>query len=251
VRRCCRDSRTLLAQGRIARVARVLYGSTEAEPIASLSAAELVQTSAESTDPLAGLCAGTPVPEIALRIVRAHDGPIELGTDGWRPWELPRGEAGEVVVSGEHVLRGYLDDPESDRANKIRDGETVWHRTGDGGRLDETGRLWLLGRVSRRVRRGGATWWGLPPELRATTLPEISHAAYVGRPDSCWASARCCASSSRPATELGASLSVCSDGCAITGRRADRPRAHSARSAHASKTDYEALARRLEQPSTS
>jgi acyl-CoA synthetase (AMP-forming)/AMP-acid ligase II len=243
---------TLLAQGRIARAAHVLYGSTEAEPIASLSAAELVHTSAESTDPLAGLCAGTPVPEIALRIVRAHDGPIELGTDGWRPWELPRGEAGEVIVRGEHVLRGYLDDPESDRANKIPDGETVWHRTGDGGRLDETGRLWLLGRVSRRVRRGGATWWGLPPELRATTLPEISHAAYVGRPDSvlgqrsllCVELATGGLSSELRERLLAAVAPSPVDELIALAHIPRDPR-------HASKTDYEALARRLQQPSTS
>jgi olefin beta-lactone synthetase len=173
-----------LAEHRLAREAHVLYGSTEAEPIASLAAAELARTSEATTDSLAGLCAGAPVPEIALRIVRAHDGPIELGQGGWRAWELPRGESGEIVVSGPHVLRGYLDDPESDRANKIRDGEIVWHRTGDGGRLDDDGRLWLLGRVSRRVQRSGQTWWGLPPELRATTLAEIQHAAYLGRTDS-------------------------------------------------------------------
>src|SRR6185503_17618058 len=171
-----------LAEGRIARAAHVLYGSTEAEPIAGLSAAELARTSARGAA-MQGLCAGAPVPEIALKIVRAHDGPIELGGDGWRAWELPRGEAGEIVVSGPHVLRGYLDDPASDRANKIRDGETVWHRTGDAGRLDDAGTLWLLGRMSRRVRRAGVTWWGLPPELSATTLPEIRHAAYLGAPD--------------------------------------------------------------------
>src|SRR5262249_37732988 len=147
-----------LAQGRIAGEAHVVYGSTEAEPIASISALEMVRT-IEHADPLAGLCAGRPVQEIALRIVRPHDGPITLGAGGWPEHDVAPDEAGEIVVAGPHVLTGYLDDPDAERANKIRDGARVWHRTGDGGRLDAAGRLWLLGRVSRRVQRAGATWW--------------------------------------------------------------------------------------------
>lgn len=174
----------------IAGQAHVVYGSTEAEPIASLTTTEMLQAmdgAAGDATPgarrLAGLCAGAPVPEIELRIVRPHEGPIELGPGGWPEWDVPRGEAGEIVVTGPHVLRGYLDDPEADRANKVVDGSRVWHRTGDGGRLDPQGRLWLLGRVSRRVRRGGETWWALPVELRAMEEPEVRHASYLGRPD--------------------------------------------------------------------
>ncbi len=89
--------------------AHVVYGSTEAEPIAAISAADLV-AALESGAP--GLCAGWPVAEIALRLVRAHDGPIALGPRGWTEWEVPPQATGEIVVSGEHVLAGYLDDPE-------------------------------------------------------------------------------------------------------------------------------------------
>ena len=41
--------------------------------------------------------------------------------------------------------RGYID-PAQDADNKLREGARVWHRTGDAGRLDARGRLWLLGR---------------------------------------------------------------------------------------------------------
>ena len=156
--------------------AHVVYGSTEAEPIASIPAAGMV-AELDSGEP--GLCAGRPVDEIALRIVRAHDGPIEMDERGWAAWDVPAGGTGEIVVAGEHVLPGYLDDPASDRENKVRDGARTWHRTGDAGRLDPTGRLWLMGRVKQRVERDGRTTWPLPVELAALRVPGVSHAAYV------------------------------------------------------------------------
>lgn len=159
--------------------AHVVYGSTEAEPIATLTAHEMAS---HLTHPADGLCAGQPVDEISLRLVRAHDGPLELGERAWSEWEVPAGVTGEIVVSGEHVLTGYLDDPASDRENKVRDGERVWHRTGDAGRLDREGRLWLMGRLSQRVERDGLTHWPLPVELAALAHPEVTHAAYVTTP---------------------------------------------------------------------
>jgi len=156
--------------------AHVVYGSTEAEPIASIPAAEMV---AELDAGGPGLCAGRPVEEVALRIVRAHDGPLELDERGWAAWDAGPGETGEIVVSGEHVLGGYLDAPEADRENKVRDGARAWHRTGDAGRLDAAGRLWLMGRVSQRIERDGHTTWPLPVELAALRVSGVSHAAYV------------------------------------------------------------------------
>ena len=92
---------------------------------------------------------------------------------------MERGAAGEIVVTGDHVLKGYVGDPVAERQSKIRDGETVWHRTGDAGRLDERGRIWLLGRVKERHERDGRTWWPLPAEVRSLAVAGVSHAAYV------------------------------------------------------------------------
>lgn len=156
--------------------AHVVYGSTEAEPIAGIAADEMVRVAPVGE----GVCVGTPVPHVALKLVRPHDGPIVLGAAGWREWEVAPGEAGEVVVSGGHVLTGYVDDPEAERQNKIRDGATTWHRTGDAARLDAVGRLWLLGRVRERVVRAGAVWWPLPAEVRALGVAGVRHAAYLG-----------------------------------------------------------------------
>jgi acyl-CoA synthetase (AMP-forming)/AMP-acid ligase II len=160
--------------------AHVVYGSTEAEPIAGIAAREMVAASAEAASGAEGVCVGEPVRGIDLRLVRPHDGPIELGPGGWEGWDVAEGETGEVVVAGDHVLRGYLDDPAAERAAKVRDGGRVWHRTGDAAWRDAEGRLWLMGRVSARVRRGGRTWWPGAAEVRALTLPGVAHAAYVG-----------------------------------------------------------------------
>ena len=156
----------------------MVYGSTEAEPIAGITADEMVALDGVAD----GVCVGRPVPQLHLRLVRAHDAPIVLTESGWSEWDVDGG-VGEVVVAGAHVLRGYVNDPEADRRNKIRDGDTVWHRTGDAARLDPEGRLWLLGRIRERVLRDGVEWWPLPAEVRALRVPGVTHSAYVGASD--------------------------------------------------------------------
>ncbi len=163
--------------------AEVIYGSTEAEPIAGLEVGQMLalQATDRGQHPI-GLCVGAPVQQITLRIMRPHDGPVSFASDEWPKWILPDGETGEIVVAGDHVQPGYLDDHAANRENKIDDGFRLWHRTGDAGYLDTNGRLWLMGRVSRRVVRDGTRWWPLPAELRAFSVPGVSHTAYVSIP---------------------------------------------------------------------
>jgi acyl-CoA synthetase (AMP-forming)/AMP-acid ligase II/acyl carrier protein len=61
------------------------------------------------------------------------------------------GQAGEVVVRGAGVMAGYLGDPIATQAAFTGD----WLRTGDLGRFDEDGYLFLVGRVRERINRGG------------------------------------------------------------------------------------------------
>lgn len=159
--------------------AHVVYGSTEAEPIAGIAAGEMARLAPKGE----GVCVGTPVNGIELKLVRPHDEAIALGECRWTEWEVGGGEAGEIVVRGAHVLTGYVNDPEAERRNKIRDGARIWHRTGDAARLDAEGRLWLLGRVRERVVREAHTWWPLPAEVRALDVPGVRHAAYLGVAD--------------------------------------------------------------------
>lgn len=166
--------------------AHVVYGSSEAEPIAGIGTGDMLaamDAARGDADHPGGICVGSPVPEIGLKLVRPHDGPIPLEPGGWGEWEVGPGEVGEVVVAGAHVLPGYLNDPGAERQSKIRDGARVWHRTGDAAWMDADGRLWLMGRVKERVRRDGRVWWGGAAEARALEVPGVRHAAYIGVED--------------------------------------------------------------------
>ncbi|MGZ8212833.1 MAG: AMP-binding protein, partial [Burkholderiales bacterium] len=61
------------------------------------------------------------------------------------------GEAGEIVVRGPLVFDGYFDDAEATAAAFVDD----WFRTGDVGRFDEEGYLYLVGRIKELINRGG------------------------------------------------------------------------------------------------
>ena len=107
---------------------RIVYGSTEAEPIASVRWVDVGPEDRRKIAAGAGLLVGEVVPEVACRI----------------------SEEKEILVSGRTVLQGYLDGI-GDKENKIRDGAVIWHKTGDAGYMDEQGRLWLLGRVDQAI----------------------------------------------------------------------------------------------------
>ncbi|HEY2111417.1 MAG TPA: AMP-binding protein, partial [Dongiaceae bacterium] len=64
---------------------------------------------------------------------------------------LPRGQAGEIVIRGENVTRGYANNP-SANAEAYRNG---WFRTGDLGFLDPEGYLTISGRLKEIINRGG------------------------------------------------------------------------------------------------
>jgi olefin beta-lactone synthetase len=158
----------------------VVYGSTEAEPVAHLTAEERLVAGGAP-----GFCAGRPSERVRAKVVRIHDAPIELGPEGWAGWELPAGEIGELVVSGDHVCRDYYQNPRAVRENKIAEpGGTVWHRMGDTGSFDPDGRFWIAGRVHSTIRRGGVL---VHPQLVEQAAkgedPRVRRAAAVGLPD--------------------------------------------------------------------
>ncbi len=129
-----------------------VYGSTEAEPIAHFAAADADEGTAALTRVGGGLCAGFPVDEIKLRILENQWGK-SLGPFSETEFDqlgIGRGQAGEIIVAGDHVLAGYLGGI-GDGETKIRVEGRVWHRTGDAGWIDEMGRVWLLGRCSEKL----------------------------------------------------------------------------------------------------
>lgn len=87
-------------------------------------------------------------------------------------------EDGEVLVKGDSVTTGYLNDPEATRAAFTEDG---WFKTGDLGRLDEDGYLWITGRKKEIiVTAGGKNVAPAPLEDRLRGHPLISQVVVVG-----------------------------------------------------------------------
>jgi acyl-CoA synthetase (AMP-forming)/AMP-acid ligase II/thioesterase domain-containing protein/acyl carrier protein len=131
-----RSSAAHLPQGLLARLESLFgvpvieaYGMTETHLIASNPRPPRARKSGS-----VGLPAG---PEVAL-----------MGEDGQ---VLPSGASGEIVLRGPNVFSGYLDQVEANAA-AFREG---WFRTGDLGRFDEDGYLFIEGRVKDLINRGG------------------------------------------------------------------------------------------------
>ena len=158
----------------------VVYGSTEAEPISTVSLDELDSDDREAMSNGQGLLAGCPVPSIDLRIMRDHWGTSlePVAAVEFNQLVQPVGQPGEIVVSGEHVLGSYLDGQGNEENKLLVDG-ICWHRTGDAGYLDARGRLWLLGRCSARVEDHRGAVYPLGIEQAALRHDTIRRAAVV------------------------------------------------------------------------
>jgi acyl-CoA synthetase (AMP-forming)/AMP-acid ligase II len=159
-----------------------VYGSTEAEPIAHIARKELTADDIAAMFAGAGLLVGMPVAEISVRVISPQWG-MPLGTldeNGFSAICLAAGKTGEIVVNGGHVLKGYLNGV-GDEETKFRVDNQIWHRTGDSGYLEDTGRLWLLGRTSAVINDERGELYPFAVECAVRQLPAVAHAALVGR----------------------------------------------------------------------
>ena len=91
---------------------------------------------------------------------------------------LPQGEVGEVVIRGPNVTPGYDNNPDAN-AKAFTDG---WFRTGDQGRLDEEGYLFLTGRLKEQINRGGEKLSPLEVDVVLLDHPAIAQACTFGIP---------------------------------------------------------------------
>jgi len=159
-----------------------VYGSTEAEPIAEIALNDITSADRAAMLDGSGLLAGPPVSVVNLKVLSNQWG-TPVGP--YTAEEFANGcakspEPGEIVVSGDHVLHGYLNG-EGDEETKFRVDGKVWHRTGDAGCLDADGRLWLLGRCSAIVRDEKGTLYPFAVECAAMHQPAVRRAALVSR----------------------------------------------------------------------
>ncbi len=137
------------------------YGATEALPVSSIGSRMILGETAPITDAGGGTCVGMPIPSIQMRVIKISDEPI---TQWNEDLVVESGEIGEITVKGPIVTREYYCRPESTMLAKIAEGDEIWHRMGDLGRIDEQGRVWFCGRKSHRVVGENETWFSIPCE---------------------------------------------------------------------------------------
>ncbi len=137
------------------------YGMTEASPLTHMVAMDDAEAPIDSV--------GVPAPDTECRIVD-----LESGTS-----EMPLGEPGEVVISGPQVMQGYWEAPE-ETARALRNG---WLHTGDVGRVDETGNLYIVDRTKEMIKYKAFSI--APAELEGLLLehPAVADCAVTGHAD--------------------------------------------------------------------
>ena len=143
------------------------YGLTETSPIVTSLDHDDHRNAVESGDTSILRAAGRPLVGIDLKI---------LDDDGN---EVPTGEAGEVCVRGPNVTPGYLNRPEENE-KAFRNG---WFHTGDVGRVDENGVMFLMDRKKDMIVSGGENIYTSEVEAALYKHPDVFECAVIGVPD--------------------------------------------------------------------
>ena len=147
---------------------RHAYGQTECAPLSTLNGPEAHVVEG----PLAYKfrSAGRAALGVEVRIV---------DDDGV---EVPRGEVGEITVRGPNVMQGYWRQPELTAA-ALKDG---WMHSGDGGRMDDDGYVYVVDRMKDMIITGGENVYSAEVEDAVHGHPAVAECAVIGVPDAKW-----------------------------------------------------------------
>ena len=136
------------------------YGITETSPLITL-------TRYEDDDIKRAESVGKPLPGVEVKVV-----------DDERR-ELPRGEIGEIAIRG-NVMKGYY---KMEEATKKAVDEDGWYYSGDLGKMDEDGYVYITGRKKDMIVVGGFNVYPREIEELLFTHPKVKNVAVVGVPD--------------------------------------------------------------------
>ncbi len=134
------------------------YGLSETSPVATFNRMDRERKPGS---------VGIPVWGVDVRIVDENDK------------DVPVGELGEIVIRGHNIMKGYYNKPEA-TAEAFRSG---WFHSGDIGRIDEDGYIYIVDRLKDMIIRGGFNVYPREVEEVLMTHPAVSLAAVVGMPD--------------------------------------------------------------------
>ena len=148
------------------------FGLTEASPLVSMLRPEDHRGDPEGVERRLRSC-GRKVFNVEVRIVD------EEGR------EVPVGQVGEIVVRGANVMKGYWK-MEGETRQALRGG---WLHTGDMGRIDEEGYIFLVDRKKDVIKSGGENIYSREVEEAIASHPAVEEVAVVGVPDERWGEA--------------------------------------------------------------
>ncbi|MAI10988.1 MAG: fatty-acid--CoA ligase [Rhodospirillaceae bacterium] len=143
------------------------YGLTETSPILTFLDWDIHKNAVKTGDTDVLRSAGRPLVGLDMKITDDNGG------------DLPLGDVGEVTVRGPQVSKGYLNRPE-ETERTFRNG---WFHTGDVGRMDEHGLLYLMDRKKDMIVSGGENIYTSEVEAALYQHADIQECAVVGVPD--------------------------------------------------------------------
>ena len=149
-----------------------VYGLTEVSGVATQLSSDDHRDAVASGHPERLVSAGRPIPGVELKVVD----PATLE-------ELPTGEHGEIWLKTPQLFRGYLGKPEETAAVITEDG---WFRTGDLGRVDDDGFVYVEDRLKDLIISGGENIYSIEVERVLAEHPAVAEVAIIGVPDDRW-----------------------------------------------------------------
>ncbi|MCR6032403.1 long-chain-fatty-acid--CoA ligase [Nocardioides sp. zg-579] len=149
-----------------------VYGLTEVAGVATHLMPEDHRTAEASGHPERLVSAGKAVPGVEIRIV--DPGTLE---------DLPVGTHGEIWLRTPQLMKGFLNKPEATAEVVVEDG---WFRTGDMGKLDEDGYLFVEDRLKDMIISGGENIYSPEVERVLAEHPAVMEVAIIGIPDDTW-----------------------------------------------------------------
>jgi len=149
-----------------------VYGLTEVGGVATHLMPEEHRTAAGGDHPERLVSAGRAIPGVKLRIVD----PATLE-------DLPAGEHGEIWLRTAQLMKGFLGEPEETAKVITEDG---WFRTGDMGKVDAEGFLFVEDRLKDMIISGGENIYSPEIERVLAEHPAVMEVAVIGVPDDRW-----------------------------------------------------------------
>jgi acyl-CoA synthetase (AMP-forming)/AMP-acid ligase II len=146
-----------------------VYGMTE---VAGVTVMLVPEAHRDAANPQRLVSAGKPLPGVEVRVVD----PVTLE-------DVPAGESGEIWFRTAQAMKGYLNQPDATAEAKTADG---FIRSGDIGKIDEDGYVYVIDRLKDMIITGGENVYSPEVENVLNAHPDVAEGVIVGVPHPKW-----------------------------------------------------------------